>query len=247
MCWGGMFRTPFRGALLEVDPSHFPNKGIPSAMSIHPVWLPFASLGFPEEGLDIVASAPWKEAAGTPTPGKGKGLDLGPPQRQAFPQPRPPMWQAPSGWRCRACFPGRQFLGVPGEMGDGRGFPWAVCLPPRPLSFRVSVSLHNTGAARGTCFCAAGLLSPLLLGRRTAACSAKHLSMDVECLSMCCSWEEGCLKRVGRFTLRRDPLSGSMAVRGSAGSDGGSRALWGMPWILWSIVVGQMDIHAHPV
>ena len=35
-------------------------------------------------------------------------------------------------------------------------------------------------------------------------------------------------------------------MRGSAGSDGGSRVLLGMPWILWSIVVGQMDIHAHP-
>lgn len=214
-------------------------------MSIHPVWLPFASLGFQEEGLDLVASAPWKEGCGTPV--QGKGLDLGPPQCQAFPQPHPPIWQAPSGWQSRACFPGRPFLGVPGEMGEGRGFPWAVCLPPRPLSFRVSVSLRNTGAAHGTHFCAAGLLSPLLLGRRTAACSAKHLSMDHECLSLCRSWEEGCLKRVGRFTLRRDPLSGSMAVRGSAGSDGGSRALWGMPWILWSIVVGQMDIHAHAV
>ena len=174
-------------------------------------------------------------------------MDLGPPQCQAFPQPRPPTWQAPSGWRCRGFFPGRRFLGVPGEMGEGRGFPWAVDLPPRPLSFRVSVSLHNIVAAHGTFFCAAGLLSPLLLGRRAAACSAKHLSMDVECLSMCCSWEEVCLKGVGRFTLRRAPLSGSMAVRGSAGSDGGCRVLLGMPWILWSIGVEQTDVHAHPV
>ena len=81
-----MFRTPFRGALLKVDPLHFPNTGIPSAMSIHPVWLPFSSLGFPEEGLDIVACAPWKEGSGhPPSPRKGKGLDLGPPQCQAFP------------------------------------------------------------------------------------------------------------------------------------------------------------------
>ena len=58
-----MFRTPFRGALLEVDPLHFPNTGIPSAVSIHPVWLPFCCLGFPEEGLDIVACAPWKEGS----------------------------------------------------------------------------------------------------------------------------------------------------------------------------------------
>ena len=146
----------------------FPNKGIPSAMSIHPVWLPFSSLGFPEEGLDIVASAPWKEGSGTPR--KGKRLDLGPPQCQAFAQPRPPIWQAPSGWQCRGFFPGRQFLGVTGEMGEGRGFPWAVRLPPRPLSFRVSLSLRNTVAAHGTFFCAVGLLSPLLLGRRSAAC-----------------------------------------------------------------------------
>ena len=139
---------------------HFPNTGIPSAMSIHPVWLPFASLGFQEEGLDLVASAPWKEGSGhTPSPRKGKGLDLGPPQCQAFPQPRPPIWQAASGWQCRGSFRGSQFLGVPGEMGEGRGFPWAVCLPPRPLSFRVSVSLRNTGAAHGTDFCAVFLLS----------------------------------------------------------------------------------------
>ena len=139
-------------SLSEVDPLQFPNKGIPSAMAIHPVWLPFASLGFQEEGLDLVASAPWKEGCGTPV--QGKGLDLGPPQCQAFPQPHPPIWQAPSGWQSRACFPGRPFLGVPGEMGEGRGFPWAVCLPPRPLSFRVSISLRNTVAAHGTVFCA---------------------------------------------------------------------------------------------
>ena len=186
LCWGGMVRTPFGWSLSEVDPLQFPNKGIPSAMAIHPVWLPFASLGFQEEGLDLVASAPWKEGCGTPV--QGKGLDLGPPQCQAFPQPHPPIWQAPSGWQSRACFPGRPFLGVPGEMGEGRGFPWAVCLPPRPLSFRVSISLRNTVAAHGTVFCAVFLLS-------------KHLSMDIECLSMCCSREEGCLNGVGRFAL----------------------------------------------
>ena len=168
LCWGGMVRTPFGWSLSEVDPLQFPNNGIPSAMAIHPVWLPFASLGFQEEGLDLVASAPWKEGCGTPV--QGKGLDLGPPQCQAFPQPHPPIWQAPSGWQCRGFFPGRQFLGVPGEMGEGRGFPWAVCLPPRPLSFRVSISLRNIVAAHGTFFCAVGLLSPLLLGRRSAAC-----------------------------------------------------------------------------
>ena len=64
---------------------------------------------------------------------------------------------------------------------------------------------------------------------------------------MCCCWEEGCLNRVGRFTLRRDPLSGYMAVRSSAGSDGGCRVLLGMAWILWSIVVDQTDVHAHAV
>ena len=157
LCWGGMVRTPFGWSLSEVDPLQFPNKGIPSAMSIHPVWLPFSSLGLQEEGLDLVASAPRKEDSGSPV--KGKGLALGPPQCQACPQPRPPIWQAPSGWQSRACFPGRPFLGVPGEMGEGRGFPWAVCLPPRPLSFRVSISLRNTVAAHGTVFCAVFLLS----------------------------------------------------------------------------------------
>ena len=75
LCWGGVFRTPFGWSLIEVDPLQFPNQGIPSAMSMHPVWLPFSSLGFQEEGLDLVASAPWKEGSGTPR--KGKGLDLG--------------------------------------------------------------------------------------------------------------------------------------------------------------------------
>ena len=86
-----------------------------------------------------------------------------------------------------------------------------------------------------------------MLGRRTAAGSAKPLSMDIEWLSMCCSWEEGFLNRVGRFRLRRDPLSGYMAVRGSAGSGGGCRVLLGVPWILWPIVVEQTVAHAHPV
>jgi len=122
------------------------------------------------------------------------------------------------------------------------------CVSPSQTSF---LSCERFSSQHWGCpwhpFLRRWIAESVLLGRRTAACSAKHLSMDHECLSVCCSWEEGCLKRVGRFTLRRDPLSGSMAVRGSAGSDGGSRVLWGMPWILWSIVVGQMDIHAHPV
>ncbi len=111
LCWGGMFRTPFGWSLIEVDPLQFPNKGIPSAMAIHPVWLPFASLGFQEEGLDLVASAPWKEGCGTPV--QGKGLDLGPPQCQAFPQPHPPIWQAASGWQCQGLLSWKTVPGCP--------------------------------------------------------------------------------------------------------------------------------------
>ena len=75
LCWGGMVRTPFGWSLSEVDPLQFPNQGIPSAMSIHPVWLPFSSLGFPEEGLDIVACAPWNEGSGPPPqPPQGQGF-----------------------------------------------------------------------------------------------------------------------------------------------------------------------------
>ena len=122
LCWGGMVRTPFGWSLSEVDPLQFPNQGIPSAMSIHPVWLPFASLGFQEEGLDLVASAPRKEGSGTAV--KGKGLDLGPPQCQAFPQPRPPIWQAPSGWQSRKASPGPPSRW---RLPNGRARLWA-CL-----------------------------------------------------------------------------------------------------------------------
>ena len=34
---------------------------------------------------------------------------------------------------------------------------------------------------------------------------------------------------------------------GSTGSDGHARVLFGMPWILCSTVVEQMDVHTHPV
>ena len=78
LCWGGVFRTPFGWSLIEVDPLQFPNQGIPSAMSMHPVWLPFSSLGFQEEGLDLVASAAWKEGSGTPRPGQGFGSRTSP-------------------------------------------------------------------------------------------------------------------------------------------------------------------------
>ena len=135
-----------------MDPLQFHHKGVPPDMSIHPVCLTFSSLWFQEEGLNSIPSATQQDGCATPC--KGKGLDLGPPQSQAFPHPPPPIWQPPSVWPSKHFFPVGRFLGVTGKVREGRGFPWHACLSHRPLPFRVSMSLSNTAAANGTYFCA---------------------------------------------------------------------------------------------
>lgn len=51
----------------------------------------------------------------------------------------------------------------------------------------------------------------------------------------------------GQVKFWKITFSGYMAKSGNTGSYGHSRFLFQIPWILWSIVVEQIDAHIHSV
>ena len=73
------------------------------------------------------------------------------------------------------------------------------------------------------------------------------MSMDMDCFSMPCSWEEGCLNVVGCLSCEREHCFGDRAMSCSAGSNSHARVRFAMAWILCSVVVEQMDVHTNPV
>ena len=132
----------------------------------------------------------------------GKSLDVWPYKSQS--SPHPPLHSAtPTSLFWSMCFfPIERLMGVICQSPEGRGFLWYLSFTFGHISFTMRVFLFYV-ASSGIFFTFLFLII-VPLGKWTSTSKSIHLSMDIECASMCCSGDYCCLTIVQHLTLRKE-------------------------------------------